>query len=186
MNQENIKSSNSKIIIRVVVIALIAVAVIAIWYAKNMHGIDNEIADNQIVSNENYLPLHINEKFDLDALKSYGLPIMIDFGADSCAPCLEMAPVLKRLHKELQGKAIIIFADIWKYPEIAEDYPIRVIPTQIFIDSNGEPYTPSDPEKLQMNLYTLKDTDEHILTTHEGGMNEAMILYVFSDMGLEQ
>lgn len=186
MNQESIKANNSKKILRIMVVTLIIIAVVIVWYVKNMHGTDNEIADSETVNVDNNLPLLINEKIDLDALKSYGVPIMIDFGADSCLPCQEMAPVLKRLHKELQGKAIIIFVDIWKYPEIAEGYPIRVIPTQIFIDSNGEPYTPSDPEELMMNLYRLKDTDEHVFTTHEGGMNAEMILYVLSEMGLEQ
>ncbi|OLN32939.1 Thioredoxin [Desulfosporosinus metallidurans] len=39
---------------------------------------------------------------------------MIDFGADSCVPCKEMAPVLKKLNTEMQGKAIVKFVDVWK------------------------------------------------------------------------
>jgi len=51
---------------------------------------------------------------DLEQLKSYGLPIVIDFGADSCVPCKEMAPVLKELNQEMQRKAIVKFVDVWK------------------------------------------------------------------------
>ena len=44
--------------------------------------------------------LEVTEPLDFDRLKSYGLPIMIDFGADSCAPCKEMAPVLSGSSRE--------------------------------------------------------------------------------------
>ena len=89
---------------------------------------------------------------------------MIDFGADSCIPCKEMAPVLKELNEELRGKVIIKFVDVWKYQSLAEGYPISVIPTQVFFDKDGKPYTPKDPEahkckcilqKIQMNMYLL-------------------------------
>lgn len=49
--------------------------------------------------------LYVTEKIDLEKLKSYGLPIIIDFGADSCIPCKEMAPVLLELNAGLRGKA---------------------------------------------------------------------------------
>jgi thioredoxin 1 len=58
--------------------------------------------------------LFVTEPIDFDRLTSYGIPIMIDFGADSCVPCKEMSPVLKKLNAELQGKAIIRFIDVWK------------------------------------------------------------------------
>ncbi len=49
-----------------------------------------------------------------------GFPIIIDFGADSCIPCKEMAPVLKKLNEEWQGKVIVKFVDVWKYPDAAD------------------------------------------------------------------
>jgi len=123
---------------------------------------------------------------NLEQLKSYGLPIVIDFGADSCIPCKEMAPVLKELNSELQGKAIIKFVDVWKYPELAEGYPISVIPTQLFFNKDGKPYTPSDPESMRMAMYVKDDTNEHVFTTHEGGMTKEQILNALSEMGLEK
>ena len=76
---------------------------------------------------------------DLGALTSYGLPIIIDFGADTCIPCKEMAPVLKTLNAEMQGKAIIKFVDVWKNGNAADGFPIQVIPTQVLINSDGTP-----------------------------------------------
>lgn len=110
---------------------------------------------------------------------------MIDFGADSCIPCKEMAPVLKELNSELQGKAIIKFVDVWKYQSLAEGYPISLIPTQIFIDAKGKPYIPKDPEAIGVNMYSNNDTKEHQFTTHEGGLTKEQLLNVLEEMGLE-
>ena len=124
-------------------------------------------------------------EINLDKLKLYKLPIIIDFGADSCIPCKEMAPVLKKLNEEWQGKVIVKFVDVWKYPDASADFPVQVIPTQFFFDSNGNPYVPSDPEGMQMIMYSLKDTQEHVYTAHQGGLTEEQIRAVFEEMGIK-
>ncbi len=125
------------------------------------------------------------KEVDLEKLKSYGLPILIDFGADACAPCKEMAPVLKKIHADLQGKAIVIFVDVWKNRNAASNFPVQVIPTQFFFDKDGNPYVPSNPEKMRMQMYSTRDTNEHIYTAHQGGMTEQQIMAVFKEMGVE-
>lgn len=134
--------------------------------------------------NNSDFELHVTEKIDIEKLKSYGLPIIIDFGADSCIPCKEMAPALKELNEKLRGKAIVKFIDVWKYNSLAEGYPIEVIPTQIFIDKNGKPFTPQNPEAMQMLLYKNRSTNEHVFTAHKGGMKKDEILAVLREMGL--
>ncbi|KJS88213.1 MAG: thioredoxin [Peptococcaceae bacterium BICA1-8] len=166
-----------KIIIPVLIVAVIG----GIWFSKNTKTQALPGGD----TNPDFA-LHVTEAVDIEQLKSYGLPIMIDFGADSCIPCKEMAPVLVKLNKELQGKAIIKFVDVWKYQELAQGYPISVIPTQVFFDKDGKPFTPSDPEAMQMYMYSSRETNEHVFTTHEGGMTEEMILAVLREMGLEE
>jgi len=96
-----------------------------------------------------------------------------------------MAPVLVKLNKEFEGKAIIKFVDVWKYQELSEGYLIKVIPTQVFYDKDGNPFVPSDPQKMQMTMYATNDTNEHIFTAHEGGMTEEMIRDVLKEMGVE-
>ena len=122
---------------------------------------------------------------DFDALQSSGLPVIIDFGADSCIPCKEMAPVLVELHKELAGKAIIGFVDVWKYRDLAQGIPIQVIPTQIFFDAQGKPYIPPEKSPVPFNMYNIKDTGEHVFTTHEGGLDKAQMLAILKDMGMQ-
>lgn len=123
-------------------------------------------------------------EINLNKLKLYKLPIIIDFGADECIPCKEMAPVLKKLNQEWQGKVIVKFVDVWKYPNSSADFPLQVIPTQFFFDAQGNPYVPSDPEGMQMIMYSLKDTQEHVYTAHQGGLTEEQIREVFKEMGI--
>jgi thioredoxin 1 len=164
-----------KIIIPVLIIAAIGI----IWYMKNSNKTPTVAADNPAFD------LHVTDSLDLEQLKSYGLPIMIDFGADSCIPCKEMAPMLKELNEELRGKVIIKFVDVWKYQSLAKDYPISLIPTQVFYDKEGKPYTPKDPETSQMKMYNKKDTKKHVFTAHEGGMTKEQVLDVFKEMGVK-
>ncbi len=67
-----------------------------------------------------------------------GMVTMIDLGAKKCIPCKMMAPILEKLEKEYQGRAAIVFTDVWKDPGQASKYGIRTIPTQIFFNENGE------------------------------------------------
>ena len=180
MSDEDIKKSNKGLAVKIIIPILLVCVIVGIWAVKNntkgTKAVDSDNAD---------FALHVTEKLDLEKLKSSGLPIIIDFGADSCDPCKEMAPVLVELNTELQGKAIIRFIDVWKYQELAEGYPISLIPTQILIDANGKPYTPKDPEAMQMKLYSSKDTGEHVFTAHEGGMTKEQLLAALKEMGLK-
>ncbi|WP_315122375.1 thioredoxin family protein [uncultured Clostridium sp.] len=179
MNNKNAMKSKN-IAIKIIVPVLLLFIVVGIWFVKN-----HKKTIDSVESNNADFALHVTKEIDLEKLKSYGLPIIIDFGADSCIPCKEMAPVLKELNKELQGKAIIKFVDVWKYQALAEGYPISVIPTQIFIDAKGKPYNPKDPEAKQMKVYSLRDTGEHVFTVHEGGMTKEQMLNILKEMGLK-
>lgn len=174
------KSKWLKILIPVVIVCVIG----GLWLLKNMQGSETE--QGVLVSNSNPdFALHVTEELDLAKLKSYGLPIIIDFGADSCVPCREMAPVLKALNEEYQGKFIIKFVDVWKYQELAQGYPISLIPTQIFIGADGKPFNPENPTAFSLNQYVTKDTSELVFTTHEGGMTKDDFLKIFSAIGVQ-
>ena len=139
--------TSKSLVIKITIIVVIIAALVALWFVKNAEndkGAENKAASDSITESKDINPdftLLVTEALDLEQLKSYGLPIIIDFGSDSCVPCQEMAPVLEKLNEELQGKAIIRFVDVWKYPDLAQDYPITVIPTQMLFDKDGNPYT---------------------------------------------
>ena len=75
---------------------------------------------------------------DFGRLPNRGTVTMIDLGADACIPCKMMAPILKKLQKEYDGRTAIIFIDVWKYKDQARRFGIRAIPTQIFFDKEGK------------------------------------------------
>ncbi|HBY21511.1 MAG TPA: thioredoxin, partial [Clostridiales bacterium] len=142
MDDENTMKSKKGIAIKIIIPILLVCVVVGIWIVKNSkkstdyavtEKSGSAITDNyELKSIDNLdFALNVTEKIDLEKLKTYGLPIVIDFGAGSCIPCKKMAPVLKELNAELQGKTIVKFVDVWKYQKLAEGYPISVIPTQI-------------------------------------------------------
>ncbi|MFZ5773903.1 MAG: thioredoxin family protein [Thermodesulfobacteriota bacterium] len=71
------------------------------------------------------------------SLPAPGMVTMVDLGANSCIPCKMMAPILEELKSEYQGKAAIVFIDVWKMPEQAKKFQVSVIPTQVFYDKSG-------------------------------------------------
>ncbi|HUT29416.1 MAG TPA: organomercurial lyase [Sedimentisphaerales bacterium] len=66
------------------------------------------------------------------------LPRLVDLGADKCIPCKLMAPMLEELRKEYAGRLRVDFIDVWKNPDAAKGYGIKLIPTQIFFDASGK------------------------------------------------
>lgn len=66
------------------------------------------------------------------------LPRLVDLGADKCIPCKMMKPVLDELRSEYKGILDVVFIDVWKDPAPGQKFGVRVIPTQIFLDSNGK------------------------------------------------
>jgi thioredoxin 1 len=77
-------------------------------------------------------------KENQDGVPVKGMVTMVDLGARSCIPCKMMAPILEKLEKEYEGKAAIVFIDVWQDRSQAERFGISAIPTQIFFDKNGQ------------------------------------------------
>lgn len=65
------------------------------------------------------------------------LPRMVDVGADRCVPCKAMAPILEGLRTEYAGRLEVTFVDVWRFPDLAAPYGVRIIPTQIFFGPDG-------------------------------------------------
>lgn len=61
------------------------------------------------------------------------MPCVIDFYADWCGPCKQVAPLLEELSEEYDGKVNIYKVDADTYAEIAMLFNIRSIPTILFI-----------------------------------------------------
>lgn len=100
--------------IRIGVIFIILLVITGIFIFKALSDkdkINNDSASGNNTVTRETIPLKIS-KVDLDKIKSYKIPFVIDFGSDQCIPCKQMAPVLETLNKEWQGKAIVQFVDV--------------------------------------------------------------------------
>ena len=67
-----------------------------------------------------------------------GRPTVIDLGARTCIPCKKMAPILESMSKEFQGKANVLFVDVWEDKVSAQNFHVQMIPTQIFFNAQGK------------------------------------------------
>ena len=67
-----------------------------------------------------------------------GKPTVIDLGARTCSECRKMAPILEALATEYQGKASVLFVDVYEEKSTARKFRIQMIPTQIFFNVNGQ------------------------------------------------
>ena len=66
----------------------------------------------------------------------------IELGSDRCIPCRQMKPVMEDIEREYGGQVRVIFYDVWT-PEgrpMASKYRIRLIPTQVFLDEDGNEF----------------------------------------------
>jgi thioredoxin 1 len=73
--------------------------------------------------------------------KAKRLPQMIELGGKTCTVCQAMEPILEELRKEYQGQLEVPFWDIYEHPDKAKAYKIRVIPTQVFVDADGNEFS---------------------------------------------
>jgi thioredoxin 1 len=91
-----------------------------------------------------------------------GMVTMVDLGAKKCIPCKMMAPILEKVKRDYDGRAAIVFIDVWKHRDEAKRFQIQAIPTQIFYDREGN------------EVYR-----------HVGFMDEATIVARLRKMGVE-
>ncbi len=70
--------------------------------------------------------------FEEQVLKSEQ-PVLIDFWAEWCAPCRQLAPVVKQLADEYGDRLRVAKVDADANTEIASKLQIRALPTLLFI-----------------------------------------------------
>ena len=74
------------------------------------------------------LPVVTERTFEQEVLMSE-LPVLLEFSAEWCGPCKQMAPDLQALARELEGKAKVVTLDIDKSPNIPRQMGVQSVPT---------------------------------------------------------
>ncbi len=197
-------ASKKSLPIKTLVPVLIVAAIAVIWLVKNPDALtqpaqsaptatpttaatDTTSETELSAASDADFTLEVTKMVDFEALAEYQLPVIVDYGSDSCIPCKEMAPVLEKMNTEFAGKVFIKFVDVWKHGEAAGNVPVQVIPTQVLFNANGTPFTPSETlaGQIQFTMYSSKETDEHVFTVHQGGLTEPQMRAILKEMGVE-
>jgi len=77
-----------------------------------------------ILTDENF------EKEITDASK----PILVDFWASWCSPCLILGPILEKVVKGIEGKVILTKVSTEAAPKACQKYGIEKIPTVVLFN----------------------------------------------------
>jgi thioredoxin 2 len=93
------------------------------------------------------------EDFDKTVLGA-GVPVLVDFYADWCAPCRMVAPFVDEIAQANVGKLLVVKVDTDAAPEVSSTYAIRSIPTLV-VFRDGEEVDRSvgfEPERVRALL----------------------------------
>ena len=71
-----------------------------------------------------------DESFEADVLKASG-PVLVDFWAEWCGPCKQIAPALEQISEELGGRVTVAKINIDENQMTPGRYGVRGIPTMM-------------------------------------------------------
>jgi len=69
-----------------------------------------------------------DQSFDADVISSSN-PVLVDYWAEWCGPCKQIAPALEEIASEMDGRLTIAKLNIDDNPQTTTKYGVRGIPT---------------------------------------------------------
>jgi thioredoxin 2 len=82
-------------------------------------------------------PIELTDANFDQVVRGSGLPVVVDFWAPWCQPCLMLTPTIEALASEFQGRVKFGALDIDQNPNLAIDYNVASIPT-IMVFKGGQ------------------------------------------------
>src|SRR5260370_8152988 len=84
---------------------------------------------NDTTSTSSFVIEATAQNFQQDVIeRSHSVPVVIDFWATWCDPCLVLGPLLEKLVREYDGKFLLAKVDTDREPELALQFGVRSIP----------------------------------------------------------
>ncbi|MDD3129556.1 MAG: thioredoxin [Candidatus Izemoplasmatales bacterium] len=76
------------------------------------------------------------DTFKKEVLES-DIPVIVDFWAQWCRPCLMLAPVLEEIAKDFEGKVKVVKVNVDEEGYLANQFRVSSIPT-VYLFENGQ------------------------------------------------
>jgi thioredoxin 2 len=73
-------------------------------------------------------PLDVDGADFEEITKTATLPVLVDFWAEWCGPCKLAGTEVKRVARDLSGRALVLKVNTDRHPEIANRFQVRGIP----------------------------------------------------------
>lgn len=123
--------------------SLLVLAIFLLWGCNGSSEKDVNQQANQTAAAQGKIAIVVKEAGEsAPKTKSQAAAAKITFielGSVNCIPCRKMQPVMRAIEEKYRQQVKVIFYDVWKpnQKKYAYQYGIRLIPTQIFVDAQG-------------------------------------------------
>nr|XP_004225624.1 thioredoxin-2-like [Ciona intestinalis] len=98
------------------------------------------------------------EEFENQLATAGSKLVVLDFFADWCWPCREIAPKYEKIAGENSEQAVFLKVDVTVDQTLAYKYKVTGLPTFIFFKhgENIKSFSGADEDQLRSNIETLK------------------------------
>ena len=87
-------------------------------------------------------------------------PVLLDFWADWCQPCLNLVPTLENLADTYKNKVLFAKLNVDENPKISMEFGIRSIPYMFLIkDGDIKDFLVGNQSKEKINLFLEKNLE---------------------------
>ncbi len=132
---------------------------------SNFRGIALGGSPQQAKGRADGIPTIGEQDFEQEVLRPE-LPVLLEFSADWCQPCKQIAPEVIAFAKEMEGKLIVRKVDIDRSPLLARELRIQSVPTfMVFLQGR-----PVDAVVGAIGKKKLREMVEPFLPRAEGAL----------------